>query len=389
MRIARFGAIPRITLLNPEWVYRAASSRDYRLDWLRGYATMAMVVDHIGSSSLLYPLTGGNIFFVSAAEAFVFISGMIVGLVYGQTLRREGYASAAKKALSRAWTLYKLTVLLTIAFTFIVLRNDLPWASWLDPTDPVQYMLGILTLRRTFVFVDIPLMYTLLMLLAPGGLYLLRDGHKWLLLGISWAVWFAYQLSPIQTSIPTVIEGNWIFKIPAWQLLFFNAMLIGYYREELVRRWRAFGHGAHNAYFGVIIVAFAALVVLYLQDQNLLVYIMPEVQSKALLSALFDKSSLAPGRLIAAMIVFQFFFLAVTLFWKQVSRLAWFIPMGQNSLYAYTMHIVLLAVFYALIPFLPFYSANDTLVNTIGELIALALIYVMIRRRFLFNIIPR
>jgi hypothetical protein len=53
------------------------------------------------------------------------------------------------------------------------------------------------------------------------------------------------------------------------------------------------------------------------------------------------------------------------------------------------MHIILLAAFYALIPFLPFYSSNDTLVNTIGEVIALALIYVMIRRRFLFGIIPR
>ena len=63
--------------------------------------------------------------------------------------------------------------------------------------------------------------------------------------------------------------------------------------------------------------------------------------------------------------------------------------MGQNSLYAYTVHVILLAVFYALIPLLPFYSGNDTLVNTIGELIALALIYVMIRRRFLFGIIPR
>ena len=76
-----------MTLFNPDWIYRSASSRDLRLDWLRGYATMAMVVDHIGSSSYLYVVTGGNIFFVSAAEAFVFISGMIVGLVYGETLR--------------------------------------------------------------------------------------------------------------------------------------------------------------------------------------------------------------------------------------------------------------------------------------------------------------
>ena len=164
--------IAPMRLVNPAWAYRLPGPRDLRLDWLRGYATMAMVVDHIGSSSYLHPLTGGNQFYVSAAEAFVFISGMIVGVVYGETLRKEGYGSAARKALLRAWTLYKLTVVLTVAFIFVVVRNNLPWASWLDHSEPAHFLLSVVTLRRTFVFVDIPLMYTLLMLLAPGGLWL-------------------------------------------------------------------------------------------------------------------------------------------------------------------------------------------------------------------------
>jgi len=376
-------------LLNPDWSYNLPGPRDFRLDWLRGYATMAMVIDHLGSSSYLHVITGGNTFFVSAAEAFVFISGMIVGLVYGDTLRREGYVPAARKALWRAWTLYKLTVVLTIGFIFFVVRDNLPWASWLDPSDPLQFVLGVVTLRRTFVFVDIPLMYTLLMLLAPLGFYFLRGGGGWLVLAGSWAVWFAYQLSPIQQSLPTVIEGNWIFKIPAWQLLFFNAMVIGYNRDYLSNRLNGFRIGARYAYYSLVVAAFACLIVLYLQDTRFLGYLMPEEQSKALLSALFDKSALAPGRLIAALIVFQFAFLTVTLFWKQCERMRLMIPIGQNSLYAYTMHVVLLVVLYAAIPFLPFYAANETLVNTIAQISALLLIYWMIGKRFLFNFIPR
>ena len=72
-----------------------------------------------------------------------------------------------------------------------------------------------------------------------------------------------------------------------------------------------------------------------------------------------------------------------------MSRLGWLVPMGQNSLYAYTMHVAFLVMFYALIPYLAFYSAFEITVNTVGQLLALAAIYVMIQKKFLFNIVPR
>jgi hypothetical protein len=50
-----------------------------RLDLLRGFAVIAMVADHIGGGhSWLYVMTGGDRFFVSAAEVFVGISGRVV-----------------------------------------------------------------------------------------------------------------------------------------------------------------------------------------------------------------------------------------------------------------------------------------------------------------------
>ncbi|TMC60622.1 MAG: hypothetical protein E6J26_01415 [Chloroflexi bacterium] len=384
----RTTAMP-VAIARRDWAYKVPGARDLRLDWLRGYATMAMVVDHLGSSSYLHVITGGNNFFVSAAEGFVFISGMIVGVVYGDTARKEGLNSAARKALLRAWTLYKLTVVLTIAFVALVLRENLPWSSWLDPTDPTQFLLGVITLRRTFVFVDIPLMYTFLMLLAPAGLLLLRAGRTWLLLVCSWAIWFGYQLSPIQQAIPTVVEGNWIFKLPAWQLLFFNAMALGYGRHDLARRLQALRPTTRYLYFAGVASLLALLILLFVQQEQILAYVLPEEQSKALVSALFDKSSLAPGRLFAALVVFQFSYMAVTYFWAPLSRLGWLVPMGQNSLYAYTMHVAFLVMFYALIPYLAFYSAFEITVNTVGQLLALAAIYVMIQKKFLFNIVPR
>jgi hypothetical protein len=111
------GALFRATL--EDWRYPAAEKRDLRLDLLRGFAVLVMVVDHFGGSSWLYLITGNNSFFTSGAEAFVLISGMVVGIVYGGIALREGLDSAIKKALQRAWTLYRLTIVMTIVFAAI------------------------------------------------------------------------------------------------------------------------------------------------------------------------------------------------------------------------------------------------------------------------------
>src|SRR5690349_13095162 len=59
-----------------------ANRRDLRVDLLRGFCIFAMVVDHFGGDSWLYAITGGNRFYVSAAEGFIFISGFIMGQAY-------------------------------------------------------------------------------------------------------------------------------------------------------------------------------------------------------------------------------------------------------------------------------------------------------------------
>src|SRR5689334_18236761 len=91
-------------LAAPAWfasvwgTYRPMGSRDLRLDFLRGFAVLAMVVDHIGGPSWLYALTGGNKFYTSAAEGFIFISGLLVGVVYGRIVQRDGFVVGMRKA---------------------------------------------------------------------------------------------------------------------------------------------------------------------------------------------------------------------------------------------------------------------------------------------------
>ena len=60
----------------PTW---RSHGRDLRIDLLRGYFVVAMIIDHVRGQSPLYLLTGGNRFYTSAAEGFILTSGLVAG----------------------------------------------------------------------------------------------------------------------------------------------------------------------------------------------------------------------------------------------------------------------------------------------------------------------
>src|SRR3954466_733315 len=102
-----------------KWQY-AGDKRDLRLDLLRGLAAVTMIIDHVGGKdSWLYAISGGDRFFVSAAEGFVAISGLVMGIVYAGVIARQGLWAALAKAAKRAGTLYALTVGLSLAFAAV------------------------------------------------------------------------------------------------------------------------------------------------------------------------------------------------------------------------------------------------------------------------------
>src|ERR1700712_5266558 len=100
------GPLPALNSIMAACRYVAAPvGRDPRLDLLRGFCVFAMIVDHIGGTSWLYTITGGNRGPVTAAEGFVFLSGLVLGIVSCQRLLRDGFQAAVRSTLARAWTL--------------------------------------------------------------------------------------------------------------------------------------------------------------------------------------------------------------------------------------------------------------------------------------------
>lgn len=374
------------TLLS--WKYPEHDKRDLRLDLLRGFAVLVMVVDHFGGSSWLYLITGNNNFFTSGAEAFVLISGMVVGIVYGAIARRDGLKAAARKALERAFTLYKLTVVLTLAFAAISDYFQLPWAQGVDIGNPIEFTFNVLILHQTYYLVDIPLMYTLLMAVAPIGLYFLLKRRTAVLLVGSFLVWLGFQYVNSQQIIIYPIIGNTTFHPAAWQLIFFWAMAAGYHRDWL---WKLYSRLPQFLYFLVSTLLFVWILHLYTTEVKVLARLYPGIDIQALVGELFNKSTVAPGRLVAVVITFQCFYLIATYFWKPLWMAAgWFFtPLGQNSLYGYTMHVVIIGLFYVVLPYLPGHITERGLINTSLQLAVLGILWGMIRRHFAFDFIPR
>ncbi len=337
----------------PPLAYVRGGRRDLRLDFLRGFCTFAMIVDHVGGASWLYALTGGNRFYTSAAEGFIFISGLVVGIAYQGFVERDGLGPALRRVLERAAQLYLVAVALTLLFLPTSEALGLRWAQGVDFSDPLGFVVSVLTLHRTYYVVDIPLLYALLLAATPVALMLLTQGHTRLLLALSWLLWAAYQFFPEQADVPWPIAGNYAFHFSAWQALFFTGMVLGYHRERVAR---ALGRVPRWPALAVSGVGLALLVLLY-RGGDALWHLVPTddgvpVDVTDLVVTLFGKGDLRPGRLLAFAVVFVFAFLLVDRFWRPLNRgLGWLLlPLGQNALYAYSAHVVFVAVVGALLP---------------------------------------
>src|SRR3984893_5249702 len=215
----------------------AANRRDLRVDLLRGFCIFAMVVDHFGGDSWLYAITGGNRFYVSAAEGFIFISGFVMGQAYRSTRDRSGLPAAMGEALRRARTLYFATVALTLIFSMLYLYTDIALWTGRDfglGIDSLQEIaVASLTLHYTYHGTDIVAICTRLLLVPPLVLLLLSVGEWYWVLIPSWLLWLAYQVYPEEASIPWYIRHGENFPLAAWAGLFVPHHSLGVSRDAL------------------------------------------------------------------------------------------------------------------------------------------------------------
>src|SRR5436309_11812240 len=92
-----------------------SASRDLRLDWLRGLAMTCVIINHSRLSSLLSWFSYERFWVVTAAEVFVVLSGVVLGMVYSRRLARNGWRAVVLGLGRRALLLYGAFVGVTVS----------------------------------------------------------------------------------------------------------------------------------------------------------------------------------------------------------------------------------------------------------------------------------
>ena len=353
-----------------------------------------MVVDHFGGDSWLYSITGGNRFYVSAAEGFIFISGFIMGQAYRAKRDRSGLPSAMAEALRRARTLYLATVALTLIFSVLYLYTDITlWTGrdfGLGIDSPQEIAVAALTLHYTYHGTDILAMYTLLLAVAPIILLLLSVGEWYWVLIPSWAIWLTYQVYPEEAAIPWYIRHGENFPLAAWQVLFVTGNVLGFYRGALtqwLQRFRRLRVVAVSLGLAVTL----ALISLAWGAENGAQFAFFDIDPNVLNESFF-KVPLRPWRIVAFVSVAIVAYTSATYFWVPIRRvLGWLmLPLGQAALYSYIVHFFLILLVYNVAPLLNALPGepSEVISAPILQIAVVLLLWALVRKRVLFGIVP-
>ncbi len=325
------------------WRYEASpdapGKRDVRIDLLRGFCIFVMIVDHVGGeTSWLYGLTGGNRFVVSAAEGFLLLSGFSLGMVHHVVIRTRGFRAMLGKVLGRAWLLYLLSVILTIAFAAVSNVLSDPYIELMTPArGRVDFAISVITFHRTYSLTDILVLYTLLLLMAGPLLWLIARGYTGYVLAASITAWAVAQIWPDR--IPRaweITDGG--FPFSAWQLMFVVGLTLGYHRQRI----RAYLQPAQLVSAGLAFVA--ALVIV---QWVAITFIVPDASAIDLDQMLFDKNDARIGRILALCAAASFAYAGATWLWAPLRRaVGWLLlPMGRRALFAYAAQLFIVAFF--------------------------------------------
>ncbi|WP_308216858.1 OpgC domain-containing protein [Kocuria flava] len=181
-----------------------------------------------------------------------------------------------------------------------------------------------------------------------------------------------------------------LLPLLVWQVLFVLGTVAGYHRARIVAWFSA--PRRRPLLTGCVLLA-AVLAVFswtgpyFTNAYDVRLALLPEEVFRSVYDALFQRTYLGPGRLLNVLLVVVAAYALLTAYWRPLHRgLGWFLlPLGRASLYVFVVHVFLVLAA-ANVPAL---RQGDVWLNTAAYAVVLALLWLMVRTRFLFRLIPR
>lgn len=410
------------------------SNRDLRIDFIRGIVMLILITVHLEFKSWYNFLFSERIGIVSGGEGFVILAGVVLGMINRKSIEKNGFGYMSNRMIDRASKLYltNIAIILIIAIiSFIPLLNTSSVQTFVDKPGKIIYPLyptplvdsmkienystrfendGI-AFKIPFLATDniqtfaaktmllrigphqyqIMGLYVILLFLTPLALFLMKNKRTAILITLSWALYLKNWAFPI-VGFPPGITGCQFesgFPLLTWQLIFFNGMAVGYHKDKLIKimksKWR----------IPILSICWLLFIFFLFFTQNnpdpervnlyTLKFFDPNWWGR-FYGDYFQKNTLGILRLVNYFAVLMVSYHLLTKFWKVFDKsIGWFfIPIGQASLYVFIIHIFIVL----LMNQFPFFWSN-LWVGTIGHTIALAIAWLMVRYKVLFNIIPR
>jgi hypothetical protein len=374
------------TVQKKTWRYDpiAYGKRDLRIDFLRGLAICSMVVNHLECKSFFNNITQGHIY-ASSAEGFVFLSGFVLGFVTLQRIDKIGLKPAMLKLLERAKVLYITSFILMVGFGLLSLVA--PWMTRPSfeqaPGSWWQIIVAAGTFHLAPAVIDILQLYVMCLLASPGIFWMLRRGLWAPLLTISWTLWGIQQLHPYSFSFQPLDRAHPYFVFCTWQILYVHGLVAGYYKEKLSAFWQKLPKAP--VLLAMVVIVIAALVTAH-YDLQLGAW-PTKVQERALWLHMTERSTNGFVRLVTLLGLFSLIFVLVDVFWqplyKGLGKL--FIPLGQNSLYVYIIHVFLTAMWFMV----PGLTQGHIALVSLAQMAVIGFCWFLVKKEFLFKIIPR
>lgn len=215
------------------------------LDGFRGYFLLFMMIAHVAGTlgAPIGALSHHSIGWVEDAQGFVFLSGLVVALVYGRRLLTQGYEVMARGVRARAATLYRYQALMVLGFLGATLLSAgitgmVPGALRAYADEPVVFTLLSLLLVGSSMHMGILPMYIFFMLATPLLLLLFARGQAMAVAMASALLWLVAQTGtfdmlqfPFERMLAAAGHETNIgiyFDVLAWQVLYVGGLYVGW-----------------------------------------------------------------------------------------------------------------------------------------------------------------